>query len=209
MAEVIGTISAVISVIEASIKAYDSAKKDAKLPEMFETVRRRLPIILNTLAICQNNLEPRKHSIPRNVCEALNATLVICRTRAKDLEKIFQKIVPGESDTGEQRCLKVLRRLGKGNKVEELMLGLAEEVQLVINHDAVKSANQAQNADLEGIRNEMKSFISRSDDEISTMNVNTGNGAQTNNVQRSSGNSYTVNGDGRQYFGQIQNFGKD
>ncbi|KAJ5458800.1 hypothetical protein N7530_010744 [Penicillium desertorum] len=206
MAEVIGTISAVIALIEASIKIYDSAQRDIKLSETFETVRRRLPVILHTLATCKDNVEPRKDSIPEDVCDALGATLYVCRTKARNLEEIFQKIVPGESDTREQRYLKVLRRLGKGNKVEELMLGLAEEVQLLINHDAVKSANQSQNAELEDIMDEMKSFISGPDKESSTMNFSTGGGAQTNNVQHGSGNLYAVNGDGRQYIGETQNF---
>ncbi|KAJ5887797.1 hypothetical protein N7495_007838 [Penicillium taxi] len=209
MAEVIGTISAVITLIETSIKIYDSAKKDIKLSEIFETVRRRLPVILQTLATCKENLETRKDSIPEDVCEALDATLYVCKIKARNLEEIFQKTIPGENDTREQRYSKILSRLGKGNKVEELMLSLTEEVQLVINHDAVKSANQSQNAELKDIIEEMKSFISTPDKDSSTMNFSTGGGAQINNVQRGSGILYANNGEGRQYVGEIQNFGKD
>lgn len=209
MAEVIGAISAVISLIETSIKIYDGAQKDIKLFGTFEVVRRRLPVILHTLATCKDNLEPRKDSIPEDVCEALEATLDVCRTKARNMEEVFQKIVPGESDTREQRYLKVLRRLGKGNKVEELMLGLAEDVQLLVNHDAVKSANQSQNSELEAITDEMKSVISGLDKESSTMNFSTGGGPQTNYVQRGSGNLYAVNGSGKQYNAETQHFGKD
>ncbi|KAJ5520025.1 hypothetical protein N7463_000478 [Penicillium fimorum] len=206
MAEVIGTISAVIALIEASIKIYDSAQRDIKLSETFTVVRRRLPIIIHTLETCIDNLEPRKDSIPEDVCEALEATLYVCRTKARNLEEIFQKTVPGENDTREKRYLKVLRRLGKGNKVEELMLGLAEDVQLLVNHDAVKSASQSQNSELEAIINEMKSVISGPENESSTMNFNSGGGPQTNNVQRGSGNLYAVNGGGTQYNAETQNF---
>ena len=67
MAEVIGAISAVITLVETSIKIYDSARRDIKLIETFEVVRRRLPVILYTLAICKGNLD----SIAEDVGEAL------------------------------------------------------------------------------------------------------------------------------------------
>ncbi|KAJ5640322.1 uncharacterized protein N7484_008184 [Penicillium longicatenatum] len=205
MAEVIGAISAVIALVETSIKIYDSAQKDINISETFKAVHRRLPVILDTLATCKGNLEPRKDSIPEDVGEALEKTLYDCRTKARNLEEIFQKIVPGESDTREQRYLKVLRRLGKGNKVEELMLGLAEDVQLLVNHSAVKSANQSQNAELEAIIDEMKSVISGPDNESSTMNFSNQGGPQTNNVNRGSGQQINNNGSvGTQNFVQRQ-----
>lgn len=71
MAEVIGAISAVITLIDTSIQFYDSAQKDIKLSETFEVVRRRLPVIRQTLATCKNNLAPQEESIPGDVCDAL------------------------------------------------------------------------------------------------------------------------------------------
>ncbi|KAJ5641445.1 hypothetical protein N7490_005445 [Penicillium lividum] len=210
MTELIGTVSAVIALIETSIKIYNSAKSDFKLSKTFETVLRQLPVILQILTTCKENLEPRKNSIPENVCEALEETLYVCQTKAENLVKIFQKTVPGESDTRQQRYSKILQRLGKGNKVEELMLSLAEEVQLVINHDAVKSAaDQSQNAELEDIMDEMKSLISRPGEDSSIMSFSNEGGAQINNVNRGSGKLYANNGGGRQYVGETQHFGKD
>jgi hypothetical protein len=195
MADVIGTISAVIALIEASIKICDSAQKDIKLSETFEVVRRRLPVLLHTLATCKGNLEPRKNSIPEDVCEALEKTLDDCEAKAANLRGIFEKIIPGDSDTWEKRYLKILCRLGKGNKVEELMLGLTEDVQLVVNHNAVRSASQQQIAELEDIANEMKSVISSVPEEESfTMSFSSGGGAQTNNINRGSGQQINNNG---------------
>jgi hypothetical protein len=209
MAEVIGDISAVIFLVEGSIKIYDSAQKDIKLSEIFEIVRRRLPVILHTLATCKANLETRIDSITEDDDKALEATLDVCYIKAGNLNEIIQKIVPGESDTREQRYLKILRKLGKGNKVEELMLGLAEDVQLLVNHDAVKSANQSQNAELEAIIDEMKSVISGPKEESSTMNFNNGDRPQTNSIQRGSGNRFDISGGGQQYNAKTQNFGKN
>lgn len=117
------------------------------------------------------------------------------------MEEIFEKIIYGPSDTRHERYLKALRRLGKGNKVEELMLSLTKDVQLIVNHDTVMSTNQHQNAGLENIISEMKSATSSVPDEnTSTKTFDSGGGAQTNNVN---------SGRGKQYNSVPQNFGKD
>ncbi|KAI9877083.1 MAG: hypothetical protein M1823_007164 [Watsoniomyces obsoletus] len=69
--EVIGAISAVVGIIEASIEVYDSARKDLKLSYTFTTVGRRLPIILDTLQMCKDHLEPIKGSLPAAIYESL------------------------------------------------------------------------------------------------------------------------------------------
>jgi hypothetical protein len=195
MAEVIGIINGIIALVETSIKIYDSARKDIKLSKNFKAVRYRLPIILDTLAVCKSSLEPRKASIPEDVCEALEKTLEGCEAKASNLRGIFEKIIPGESDTWRNRYSKVLSRYGKGNKVEELMLGLAEEVQLIVNHDAVSSASQKQNFELDDIIREMKSVISSGKDEDKvTMNFNTGGGAQANYINPGRGQQINNNG---------------
>ena len=57
--------------------------------------------------------------------------------------------------------MKVVRRLGKGNKVEELMLLITEDVQLVVSNYAVQSMKPEQNAELEDIvkRNEVYQIL--------------------------------------------------
>ncbi|CAG8907052.1 unnamed protein product, partial [Penicillium egyptiacum] len=207
MAEVIGAISAVITLIDTSIKIYDSALKDIKLSETFEVVRRQLPVILHTLEICESHIKAKKDSIPGNVCEALEKTLEDCDIKATNLRAIFEKIIPGQSDKWKERYLKVLLRLGKGNKVEELMLGLTKDVQLIVNHEAVGSANQTQTEELENIIKEMK-FVTPSvpDEEPSTKMFNSGGGPQMNNVNSGSGKQYVSNGSGKQYNAETQNF---
>jgi N-terminal domain on NACHT_NTPase and P-loop NTPases len=180
--EVIGGISAVIGIIDASIKLYDSARKDLKLSETFEAVGRRLPIILDTLQTCKNHLEPIKGSMPADVCEALEKILDDCDEKAGKLRQIFEKALPGEKDTWEKRYLKVVQRLGKGNKVEELMVLITEDVQLIVNNHVVKSAKPEQSAELENIVKEMKSVKSSvPEEESSAMTFNSGSGQQVNN----------------------------
>jgi hypothetical protein len=137
------------------------------------------------------------------VGKALEEILEACEAKASNLRGIFEKIIPGENDSREKRYKKVLSRLGKGNQVEELMLGLAEDVQLLVNHNAVKFANQSQNAELKAIIDEMKSVISGPDNESSTMNFSNEGGPQTNNLNTGSGQQINNNGSvGTQNFGK-------
>ncbi|KAK5241748.1 hypothetical protein LTS06_011942, partial [Exophiala xenobiotica] len=125
--EVIGGISAVIGIIDASIKIYDSARKDLKLGDTFEAVGRRLPIILDTLQTCKSHLESTKDSIPTDVCEGLEKIVDACDEKAGRLREIFEKVIPGQGDGWKKQYLKILKRLGKGNKVEELMISITED----------------------------------------------------------------------------------
>ncbi|KAK5188945.1 hypothetical protein LTR47_011581 [Exophiala xenobiotica] len=88
--EVIGAISVVISIIDASIKIYESAQKDLKLSENFKIVGSRLTILLDTLQTCKSHLQPVRDSLPADVCEALEKTLEACDEKAGKLRQIFQ-----------------------------------------------------------------------------------------------------------------------
>ncbi|PKY07197.1 TPR-like protein [Aspergillus campestris IBT 28561] len=135
--EVIGSISAVITLLEASIKIYDSAQNDIKLTKTFKVVGRRLPVILHILQKCKKDLEPGNDSMPPDVCNALDDILAACDEKAKKLREIFEKVIPGEKDAWDKRYAKVFRRVGKGNEVEELMSTLTEDVQLIVNNHAL------------------------------------------------------------------------
>jgi N-terminal domain on NACHT_NTPase and P-loop NTPases len=201
--EVIGGISAVIGIIDASIKIYNGARKDLKLSKTFEAVGRSLPIILDTLRAYQNHLEPNKRSLPADICEALEKTLDACKEQARKLREIFEEVIPVKDDAWEKRYKKVLKRLGNGSKVEELMISITEDVQYVVNNHAVKSATPEQMAKLKDIIKEMKSIKSSTPGE------------------ESSGMTFTSEGNIENYFNQdkgclvvnrekvdTQNFGK-
>ncbi|KAB8256696.1 TPR-like protein [Aspergillus pseudonomiae] len=205
--DVIGSISAIISLLDTSIKIYDSARNDIKLSSTFEAVRRRLPVLLHTLETCKNHLELRKDTIPEDVCHALEKSLDACDAKASNLRGIFEKVIPGESDTREKRYLKILRRLGKGNKVEELIRSITEDVHLITNHDMVQSANPQQNLELDDILKEMNSVDSSAPDEENLgMTFMNGGGTQYNYVHRGHGPYHVNSGSGKQYIAEHQSF---
>jgi RNA processing factor Prp31 len=203
--EVIGAISAVIAILDSSIKVYDSAQKDLKLSETFNTVRSRLPVLLETLKTCASALQPVEDSLPVDVCEALETILTRCDETAGKLRQIFEKVLPGKADTRQERYVKIVKRLGKGNKVEELMVCITEDIQLVVNHHAVKSTGPEQTRALEAIIKEMRSVQSSlPEEEDRGMTFNSEGGALTN---------YFVKDNGQQIINHAavntQNFGKN
>lgn len=192
--EVIGGISAVISILSASNAVYNSARDGKGLPELFQATGRRLPILVDTLQTCKNHLESIKDSMPADVCEALEKILDACDEKCRKLREIFEKVIPGEKETWEKRYLKVVRRLGKGNEVQKLMLSITQDVQLIVNNYAVKSAQPEQTVELENIVKEMKSVKSSlPEEESSAMAFNSSGGAQTNNVNSGSGQQINNN----------------
>jgi hypothetical protein len=99
--------------------------------------------------------------------------------------------------------MELVRRLGKGNKVEELMVSITEDVQLVVNHHAVKSAKPEQLAELERVIKEMKSVKSSIPDEESSDMAFTSKGNMENYINQDKG-YLVVNRDKV----ETQNFGK-
>lgn len=192
--EVLGVISGVIGILDSSIKIYDSVLKDKKLPETFKIVRSRMPFILDTLQICANKLRPNEASMPPNILDALDEIVFACEEKAGKLQKIFEKVIPTEEGSREQ-YLKVVQRWGKGKQVEELMEAVTKDVQLLVNHDAVRSATPEQNDQLEHIVKEMQSLRSSiAEEQHQPLRFESGGGAQTNNVNSGSGQQVNNNG---------------
>lgn len=192
--DVIGGISAVITIIDVSLKIYHDTRKDLKLPQTFEIVVHKLPIIRDTLQKCKSHLVSIQDDISADVCAALEKIIDSCDDKATNLRQIFEKVMPGEHDGWKKRYTKIVQRLGKGNKVEELMLSITQDVQLIVNHHAVNSAMSEQNAELENIIKEMKSVQSSASEDESPGNIfNSGGGAQTNNVNTGSGQQINNN----------------
>ncbi|KAK2874987.1 hypothetical protein FQN49_001887, partial [Arthroderma sp. PD_2] len=191
--EVVSGISAVIGIIDASVKIYNNARKDMKLPETFEVVGCQLPIILDTLQSYKTHITSNKESIPTDVCESLEKTIDKCKEKTKKMREIFEEIIAGEKDGWERRYLKAIRKLGKGNKVEELMISITKDVQLLVNHHAVKFTDGGRDSKLGDMIKEMKCVESSvPDDETAAMIFNNSGRAQTNSIINNNGDGYQV-----------------
>lgn len=195
--EVLGGISAVIAIIDGSVKVWESARKDLKFSETFETVGNRLPILRDILQTFHEHFEPIKISLPDDAAQGLVKIVDNCKRRAEKLDIIFQETIPGEDDQWYERYRKVARRLGKRSKVEELMRAITEDAQNLVNYHAVKSASPALHTKLGEIAEEMASLapllpMDEADTQTfnnynGTQNVSTGSSTQHNNINQGSG----------------------
>ena len=156
--EVVGGIGAIIGIIDASIKAWDNARKDLKLNKTYETVVNRLPILRQTLETCQTNFERIANDIPAGAAQDLLDSIKSCESKADKLNTIFEETIPSEGEQWYERYRKVSRRLGKGSKVEELLKAITEDTQALVNYHAVKSASPNLAAKLEDVIKEMGSL---------------------------------------------------
>lgn len=180
--EVVGGISAVITIIDTCIRLYNNAQKDLKLSETFQAVARRLPILSETLKTCVSHLEPRNHSLPKDVCEALEEILDHCEAKAHTLEKIYRKVITTQADGWEKRYIKYLRHLGTGNRVEELMKSITEDIQIVVNHKAVQWDEQEHSRKLDQIIQDLQSLEPSSAEDNAPSNSFTTHGGTQNNL---------------------------
>jgi N-terminal domain on NACHT_NTPase and P-loop NTPases len=158
--ELLGGIAAVITIIDSSVKVWESARKELKFNPTFETVDNRLPILRDILQTCYEHLEPIKTSLPADAAQDLMKIVDDCKRRAEKLDNIFQETIPGEDDRWYERYHRAAQQQGKESKVEDLMRAITENAQNLLNYSAVKLASPALHTKLREIAEETASLSS-------------------------------------------------
>ncbi|KAH8587496.1 SesA protein [Bisporella sp. PMI_857] len=138
--EVIGLISAVIGIIEGVSKLYNAIENTSHLPKAFREVARRLQLVRVTLQATEGRLQ--KHNVDGNSYTAIMPTVESCKDKAERLRNILQDMVAQPDASRVEHYRVVVRRLGKESKVEELMKGMLEDVQLLATNQAVKAVGE-------------------------------------------------------------------
>lgn len=82
--EVIGSISAVIFIIDASVKISDSSREDTNLSKILDTVERKPLLILDILKVYKSNLELSKSTMSEDACKVLEKTVDVCKEKAEN-----------------------------------------------------------------------------------------------------------------------------
>ena len=130
--EVIGIISGIIAIVDATAKVYNAANDASGLPEAFRDVATRLPLVCKTLRTVSGNLN---NTIPDEECyKAIKPVVQRCENRATQLEKIFKDVVPQADASRMERYVLAVRTWAKGDTVESLMKGILEDVQLLTSN---------------------------------------------------------------------------
>ena len=194
--EVIGLISGIIGILDAAGKVYSAAKDSSGLPEAFRDVAQRLPLVNETLRTAQGYLDTGSPS--EGLYEAVKPIVDDCKDKATRLEEIFRRVIPQADVSRMGRYLLATRTLGKGNRVETLMKGILEDVQLLVGNRVMRLATDADIGKLVQATKEV-SAIPPSVPPGTPGIYNFGPGPQ--NVAVGDGPQYNNNGQGQQFIG--------
>lgn len=191
---VIGLISAVISIIEATKTVYDAAKDAKGQPKAFRQVVARLPLVNEILKSAKERIQ----TLDESAREALKPILKSCKAKAEGLEKIFQEVVRKDDDKWYHRYSKAVGTLGKGDKVEYLMEEILKDIQVVTCERLMGTATDTQVKKLEDAIKEMNEMPPSLPDEArSAIQTHSGSGDNfghtgpgTTNIHEGSGDLY-------------------
>lgn len=124
---VLGIISSIISIIDATNQVYEAVKDEAGLPTNFKKSATKLPLISKLLEDAERFIKAADESIKA----AFTPTLEDCKVQATHLQELFEKVIPEEGDSRWDRYVKAARTIGKGGRVESLMKGILDDLQLL------------------------------------------------------------------------------
>jgi F0F1-type ATP synthase delta subunit len=198
---VVGLISGVISIIEATKTIYDAAKNAKGQPEAFRQVAARLPLVIEIL----HSTEAKARALKETAQDPLEHILKSCKAKAEKLQEIFQKVIRKDDDKWYNRYKRALSTLGKENKVEALMGEILKDVQVIACEKLEGTANNAQLKKLEEAIKEMKEMPSSLIEEAGTV-AQTHSGSGDNIGHSGSGNIYAGDSHHNQNSGDV-NYG--
>jgi hypothetical protein len=92
-AEVIGVISGIIAIVDATLKVYAAATGTSGLPEAFRDVAKRLPLVQETLKTTQGDLGAI--NLDEASCNAIKLVLRDCEDKAKRLAELSKRCPTG------------------------------------------------------------------------------------------------------------------
>ncbi|KAI7759324.1 hypothetical protein ACKAV7_001773 [Fusarium commune] len=149
-AEVLGIISGAITVIEATITLYKTAKDSSGLPPSLQDAASRLPLIQDSLTIAAHGIQ--QDSQPSESYAALEAVLQACSEKAAQLHRIFEAMVPPTGATRTHRYLRAVKSFPQVDKANVLVEGILGDLQVLTLNHVVKTATREQIKELMSTR---------------------------------------------------------
>jgi hypothetical protein len=191
---VLGLISSIISFVDGTKQVYDAATSAEGLPEAFREVAGRLPIVTNILDASKQYI--KEGHVNEDSCKGVKHVVEACLGKAKKLDDLFQKVIPGDSASRRQQYVSAVRTLGKGNEVEKLACERDMKIAIKVQQEQIAKAITEISAVPPSVPENEASF---------TANYS-GSGTQYN-----AQGEYIAQGNARQYnsAGGPMHFGKD
>ncbi|KAM0147382.1 hypothetical protein ACHAPG_010623 [Botrytis cinerea] len=153
---VLGIISSIIAIIDATKQIYDAVEDEGGLPENFKKSSAKLPLISNLLRDAERYVDDMTNEVDK---AAFLLTLKDCKFQASQLKKLFEKVTPEEGASRMDRYIKAVRTIGKDSQVESLMKGILYDLQLLATSFPVKPSNEYQLAQAIEEVSKMKSSL--------------------------------------------------
>ncbi|KAL7955691.1 hypothetical protein V8C34DRAFT_290759 [Trichoderma compactum] len=203
-AEIIGLISSIIAIVDASLKIYEAVGDSSGLPSQFRDAAARLPVIQNTLENVRTFLTEEEEDgeglWTSKSHEALSTVLQSCFAKTTSLNRTLQAVMPKEGTSSMRRYIKALKTLPNADKVECLMNGILRDVQVLAANHTVKSATRLQVRSLSDMMKKAEKRESMNGSRRATVSFyNSGLGAQC--AYDGQGNQNVLTGQGLQING--------
>ena len=135
-----------MSIVDGTKQVYDASKNAQGLPEAFREVAGRLPIVRNILDSTQQYI--KHEDINEDSCRGVENIVAACKEKAQKLDDLFHKVIPADGASDLKRYYTAVKACGRGDKVENLMKGMLEDVQLLACERGMKTATKAQEEQL-------------------------------------------------------------
>ena len=159
--EVLSVASGIISIVDAVVKVISAYQDVNGLPDAVRDAYTRLPLVTDTLRLateCMNQSQPDndQDNTTKESCRAMLQVLQACREKATLLGTIFHAVLPPGTTRPSARkrfttAAIMTLHMGKSRKVESLMKGILQDIQLLANNRALDEAT----------RNKMKARMER------------------------------------------------
>ncbi|CZR56191.1 uncharacterized protein PAC_06079 [Phialocephala subalpina] len=205
---VLGLISSVIAIVDRAKQVYDAAANAEGLPEAFREVAERLPIVRTILVSAERHIHDGE--IDENSRKAMKPVIERCGKRAEKLDKLFKKVIPPDDASRPERYLKAVRTLGKGGKVEILMKGMLEDIQLLASDYGLQAFTKDQIQQIAKALKEVsdiKTSVPDSEFRDSTITTNMlGDVHGTQNINNVEGDQYLATGSAKMYNATTMSF---
>jgi len=143
---VLGVISSIIQIVDGTKQVYDAATDAQGLPEAFREVADRLPIVANILGSAKKHIDDG--AVDEKSCKGVKHVVEACEKKARILDDLFRKVVPADGSSRGRIYLSAVRTLGKGSRVETLMKGMLEDVQLLTSEHGMKITTKTEKEQL-------------------------------------------------------------
>ena len=193
---VLGIISSIISIIDATNQVYEAVKDEAGLPTNFKKSATKLPLISKLLEDAERYVN---NAADESIKAAFTPTLKDYKVQATDLQELFRKVMPEEGDSRWDRY-------GKCSRVESLVRGILDDLQLLATRfpEVTTPREKGQLAKAIEEVSKMEPSLPDGFEQMpvyahygsGAQNINTGSGIQHNN----SGTGHQNSGSGQQYI---------